>query len=304
MNPILKTNALTKRFGKILAVDNLEFDVQEGQVYGILGPNGSGKTTTLGMILGVTKKTKGSFSWFGDGESHKLRKSIGAILEHPIFYPFLNALENLRITALIKDLDNPPYEDVLKLVGLYARRKDPFRTYSLGMKQRLAIAASFLADPRVLIFDEPTNGLDPQGIADIRNLILKIHKMGKTIILASHLLDEVQKVCSDFMVLDRGKKIYSGSVESALNHKNKIELAAQDMEKLFKALQEYRPALSLIEQNGSLLIESGKEISTTDVNRYLIERGITLSHLLKVKGNLEEQFLAILNESDGEVAES
>mgnify|MGYP000956338405 FL=1 len=204
---ILHTEQLTKRFSRrILAVDGMDLEVPKGQVFGLLGPNGSGKTTTLGMILGVVSKTKGSYSWFGQGEDYRLRKKIGAILEQPNFYPFLSARQNIMVHSQIKDIRKPDTDGLLKLVGLYERADDPFKTYSLGMKQRLAIASAMLADPEVLIFDEPTNGLDPQGIAEIRKLILDIRDMDKTIILASHLLDEVQKVCSHFAVLRKGKK--------------------------------------------------------------------------------------------------
>ena len=163
MSIVLETNALTKHFGRIKAVNQLDLTIGNGQVFGILGPNGSGKTTTLGMLLGVTKRTSGSYSWFGQGEGYQLRKRIGAILEHPIFYPFLSAVENLKISAHIKNVSDPQYDRLLTMVGLYERRNDPFRTYSLGMKQRLAIACALVADPDLLIFDEPTNGLDPEG---------------------------------------------------------------------------------------------------------------------------------------------
>lgn len=295
MSTVLTTHGLTKRYGRILAVDKLDLEIASGQIFGILGPNGSGKTTTLGMILGVVKRTSGSYSWFGQGDHYYLRKRIGAILEHPIFYTYLNAVENLRISAHIKGVEAPDIDRLLKMVGLYDRRMDAFKTYSLGMKQRLAIAAALVCDPEVLIFDEPTNGLDPQGIADIRRLIMEIGQMGKTIILASHLLDEVQKVCTDFAVLRTGQKIFQGSVEEVLNQKQRIEVQAADQEALIRALDGHGAIHAVNHENGLLVIEH-RGLTTTDLNRFLFDKGIVASHLAAVRSNLEEQFLAILDQ--------
>lgn len=295
---ILQTDQLTKRFGRILAVDHLNLSVHAGQVFGILGPNGSGKTTTLGMVLGVISKTEGSYSWFGQGENHNLRKQIGAILEQPAFYPFLSARRNLEVTAHIKEVDKPKYDELLDLVNLSDRQYDKFKTYSLGMKQRLAIAAALLADPEVLIFDEPTNGLDPQGIAEIRNLIRTISATGKTIILASHLLDEVQKVCSHFAVLKKGKMIFTGSVDEVVRQKNQLEIAAKDNELLQRVVGEHFPIEKLVSENGLLLITGREEIDKANLNRTLMEKGIILTHLVERRSNLEEKFLNILAEDD------
>ena len=297
MTSILTTQNLTKRFGRILAVDALNLDIPRGQVFGILGPNGSGKTTTLAMLLGIVKSTAGSYSWFDSGDSYQLRKRIGAILEHPVFYPFLSAVDNLKIAAHIKDVKSYDDEAILRHVGLYERRHDAYRTYSLGMKQRLAIASAMVGDPEVLIFDEPTNGLDPQGIADIRRLILDISAMGKTILLASHLLDEVQKVCTHFCVLRSGKKIYQGSVADVLNQKQRIEVYAEQADKLFTVLQEHQQIQGLERQNGVFVIH-GEGVSPEELNKYLFARGICVSHLSRVHSNLEEQFLEILKEND------
>ena len=298
MPPVLQINSLSKHYGRIHAVDNLDLAVEQGQVFGILGPNGSGKTTTLGMILGVIKRTAGSYSWFDKGDGDRLRTRIGAILEHPIFYPYLSAVDNLRITSHVKAIANPEMDRLLQMVGLYDRRNDAFKTYSLGMKQRLAIAAALLSDPEVLIFDEPTNGLDPQGIADIRRLIIEIAGMGKTIILASHLLDEVQKVCSHFVVLRTGKKVYQGSVEEVLNQKQKIELWAPGHEELVRVLGSHADISSIDVQTDLITIEVKNGLATESLNRYLFDKGIIVSHLAMVRSNLEEQFLTILAEND------
>ena len=207
METILQINELTKRYRRLTALDGLSLEIEKGQVFGLLGPNGSGKTTTLGILLDVIQPTSGSFQWFGGESNSDSRKKIGSILETPCFYPYLSASRNLRIVAEIKGCEKKRIDEVLEWVGLYDRRNDSFKTFSLGMKQRLAIAAALLPDPPVLILDEPTNGLDPTGIAEIRGLIQDISERGKTLILASHLLDEVQKVCSHFAILQKGKKI-------------------------------------------------------------------------------------------------
>lgn len=297
MRPVLTISGLTKRFGRITAVDHLDLEIGAGQIFGILGPNGSGKTTTLAMVLGVLRKTSGNYSWFGMGEGYAIRKRIGAILEHPVFYPFLSAVDNLRIVAHIKDVQGWDADRLLQMVGLYERRHDAYRTYSLGMKQRLAIAAALVCDPEVLIFDEPTNGLDPQGIADIRHLILDIAATGKTILLASHLLDEVQKVCTHFCVLQTGKKIFQGKVEDVINQRKRIEISADDVHGLETALTAYPHTQSLERQNGVFVLR-GESATTADLNRYLFDRGITASHLALVRTNLEEQFLEILKGND------
>lgn len=196
METVLSIQKLTKNFGKLCAVNQLDLEVKRGQVFGMLGPNGSGKTTTLGMLMGVTHPTSGSFTWFGEKPSHITRKKIGAVLEHPIFYPYLSGQKNLELNAMIKGADPNNIPKVLEMVELSSRKDDKYRTYSLGMKQRLAIASALVSDPIILILDEPTNGLDPMGIAEIRQIIKRIAADGKTIILASHLLDEVQKVCT------------------------------------------------------------------------------------------------------------
>lgn len=296
---VLKIEQLTKRFSRrILAVDALDLEVKRGQVFGLLGPNGSGKTTTLGMVLGVVSKTNGSYNWFGKGDDYQLRKNLGAILEQPNFYPFLSARQNLVVHGRIKDIRKPDYDGLLRMVGLLERSNDPFKTYSLGMKQRLAIASAMLADPEVLIFDEPTNGLDPLGIAEIRQLILDIRDMGKTILIASHLLDEVQKVCSHFAVLRRGKKIYSGGVQEALQSTNTIAVGAEDVEVLRNVLSNSRGILGVSESPDGLMIDVSNDWTASSLNTYLVEHKVAIHYIQQKKSSLEEKFLAILREND------
>ena len=295
METILLTKGLTKHYGRIKAVDNLDLEIKKGSVFGILGPNGSGKTTTLGMVLDVINKTSGSYTWFGETPNKEHRKNIGAILETPIFYPYLSGDKNLELVCDIKEVTYSRIPEVIKQVGLKGREGDKFRTYSLGMKQRLSIASALLCSPEVMILDEPTNGLDPQGIAAIRELIINIAKGGKTIVLASHLLDEVQKVCSDFAVLKQGKLIYTGKVADVTEGAIAIEVMAKGP--IEDLLNSTNFILTVEEDRGKFLItlEEGKDAS--DVNKLLIDNGIIASHLFTVHKSLEKQFMEILNES-------
>ncbi|HRI79140.1 MAG TPA: ATP-binding cassette domain-containing protein [Cyclobacteriaceae bacterium] len=239
METVLSIQKLTKNFGKLCAVNQIDFEVKRGEVFGMLGPNGSGKTTTLGMLMGVTLPSSGSFTWFGEPPTNRQRKKIGAVLEHPIFYPYLTGQQNLELMALIKEAPVANINKVLDLVDLTARRNHEYKTYSLGMKQRLAIASALLNDPVVLILDEPTNGLDPMGIAEIREIIKKIALDGKTIILASHLLDEVQKVCSHFAILRKGTLVHYGPVDDVGKGEETIEVVAyhDDLQIILESFQ-------------------------------------------------------------------
>ena len=297
MSIIIQTNKLSKHYGKLIAVNELDLSIKKGEVFGLLGPNGSGKTTTLGMILDVTRSTSGTYQWF-DGKYRKnARKKVGAIIESPIFYPYMSALDNLKIVAKIKKQDFSDIDRVLKLVELYKRRKSPFRTFSLGMKQRLAIAAALIGNPEALILDEPTNGLDPQGIADIRELILKIASEGVTIILASHLLDEVQKVCSHVMIMNKGNKLTSGRVEDILQEKQVLELKSEELPTLKTALESFDFVDSIKDDNARVLIEVQQGIQAQHVNQQLMKQGIILSHLVVKEKSLEKFFLDLLNEN-------
>ena len=236
MNPletILSIKNLNKRYGSLQALKNVSFDIHKGNVYGILGPNGSGKSTTLGIALNVVNKTSGEYSWFGGTmETHEALKKVGAIIERPNFYPYMTAKENLELVCKIKGINYAKVNEKLELVGLVDRQNSKFSTFSLGMKQRLAIASALLNDPEILILDEPTNGLDPQGIHQIRDIIKQIASKGTTILLASHLLDEVEKVCSHVVVLNQGKMLYAGSVDQMNSSFGSIVVSAANMESL------------------------------------------------------------------------
>ena len=294
--PVLSIYNLTKYYGKLKALDNLSLEVFPGEILGFLGPNGSGKTTTLGILLGILKANSGTFSWFGNPPSHEQRKKIGALLETPLFYPYLSGYDNLKIIATIKDAPLTEIDEVLHIVGLEERRGSKFKTYSLGMKQRLAIAAALLGKPEVMILDEPTNGLDPTGIVEIRDLIVKIAKRGMTIVLASHLLDEVEKICTHVVVLERGKKLHAGSVSEVLRSSVTIELAAYDMKALQQALEEEAFVVATRPEAGLLIAELNRKVETSEINRLLTNKGIYVSHLALRKKSLENYFLELLSE--------
>ncbi|MEN8786420.1 MAG: ATP-binding cassette domain-containing protein [Flavobacteriales bacterium] len=294
MSTVLEIKNLTKAYGKFLAVDNLSLTVKKGNVFGILGPNGSGKTTTLGMVLDVLNTSSGTYSWFGEEQASNYRKKIGAILEHPIFYPELTGYKNLEVTALIKEVSLERIDEVLKKVELFERKDSAFNTYSLGMKQRLSLAAALLSDPEVLVLDEPTNGLDPEGIRQMRELILSIAAEGKTIIISSHILDEIQKMCTHFGILKNGKLLMQGAIGDLLTSKNEFSLNSQDVEQLKSCLKTH-PRLSKVEnKEGKLFATFNYTIKGSELNQFLFEKGIVVSELVEVKSSLEDEFLEIV----------
>jgi ABC-2 type transport system ATP-binding protein len=266
-------------------------------VYGILGPNGSGKSTTLGIILNVVNKTSGEFSWFdGNLTTHKALKKVGAIIERPNFYPYMTANQNLKLICKIKGISDDKIDDTLKTVNLHERKNSKFKTFSLGMKQRLAIASALLNDPEILILDEPTNGLDPQGIHEIRQIIKEIASKGTTILLASHLLDEVEKVCSHVVVIRKGIKLYSGRVDEMTASKGLFELKVDTNEdKLIEVLQSHDAIGKVSKDHETFIATLSNSISASEMNKYLFENGITVSHLVKRKPSLEQQFLDLTN---------
>jgi len=294
LEKILTVNNLTKKFGYLTAVKDLSFTIEKGNVYGILGPNGSGKSTTLGVVLNVVNSTTGEFSWFdGNTSTHEALKKVGAIIERPNFYPYMTAIQNLKLVCKIKEVPEDKIEEKLELVGLLERKNSKFRTYSLGMKQRLAIASALLNDPEILILDEPTNGLDPQGIHQIREIIKKVASEGTTILLASHLLDEVEKVCSHVVILRKGRKLYSGRVDDMLASHGFFELKSSDNTKLLAFLENNNSFSKIKNENGLITAFLKEEMNSEVLNRSLMEQGIVLTHLVQRKESLEEQFLAL-----------
>jgi ABC-2 type transport system ATP-binding protein len=298
LETILSLKDLTKKYGALTAVDSLSFTIEKGNVYGILGPNGSGKSTTLGMVLNVVNKTSGEFAWFGGNtETHEALKKVGAIIEHPNFYPYMTAVQNLALVCKIKDVPSDKIEEKLEIVNLLDRKDSKFKTFSLGMKQRLAIASALLNDPEILILDEPTNGLDPQGIHQIREIIRKIAAGGTTILLASHLLDEVEKVCSHVVIIRNGKKLYSGPVDAINASHGFFELQAKNMQ-LLQDLLIAHPGIENVTVKENVVTAILKEpMEAEAINEYLFEKGLSLSYLVKRKESLEEQFLELTKQT-------
>jgi ABC-2 type transport system ATP-binding protein len=267
-------------------------------VFGVLGPNGSGKTTLLGTVMGVLFPTEGTFHWFDRpaGDSTQRRK-IGTLLENPNFYPYLTGRQNLAITASIRGADERQIGEVLETVGLQEFAGLTFGQYSLGMKQRLAIGATLLGDPEVVVLDEPTNGLDPSGIADIRKLVGHIQQQGRTILLASHLLDEVQKVCTHVAILKQGRLLECGPMEQVLRDEAMIEVGAADLEGLRQALERFQPALKLTAREAGFIVRGSPEVTPEKLNRFCFEHGLSLNHLMPKKRNLESRFLELTDAS-------
>lgn len=293
---ILTVENLSKNYGRIQALRAVNFSVPKGCVFGILGPNGSGKTTLLGIIMDVLKATSGSYKLFDEEPGDVHRKMIGTLLETPNFYHYLSATENLKISASIKGRGHDDIENVLKTVNLYERRNSSFSTYSLGMKQRLAIGAALLGNPDVLVFDEPTNGLDPVGIAEIRTLIKDLSSKGKTIIMASHLLDEVEKVCTHVAILKKGDLIVTGNVKDIFISDDVVQVSAADMQQL-KDVMSSLPGLLRLNDTG-VFIEAAFRTRSADlasINQFCFSKGIVLSHLQMKHNSLETKFLELTN---------
>lgn len=298
MHPILTITGVSKNYGKLTALDGVSFEVPAGAVFGILGPNGSGKTTLLSIILDVLHADTGKFSWFGNSPQTNNRKQIGSLLETPNFYHYLSAVDNLKITQAISGRgDSSDIDKVLEIVKLSERKKSKFSSYSLGMKQRLAIGAALLGNPDVLVFDEPTNGLDPVGIAEIRDLIKSLAASGKTIIMASHLLDEVEKVCTHVAILKKGTLLTAGPVDEVLAQEDIVEIAASNNDALlntielmggFSKVKKHPNCLQLFYPVGTAQLES--------INKYCFEKGITLQQLQLKKKSLETKFFELTND--------
>ncbi len=297
MSIVLSLQNIAKSYGPVRALNGVSFDVPQGSVFGILGPNGSGKTTLLGIVMDVLKANSGDFRWFGQPGSPEQRRKIGSLLETPNFYSYLSAVNNLKITQAISSRGtDADIDDVLKKVNLYERRKYRFSSYSLGMKQRLAIAAALLGNPKVLVLDEPTNGLDPVGIAEIRNLIIELRSQGHTIIMASHLLDEVEKVCTHVAILKTGNLLTTGHVEEVLMDEDIVELSAANLGKLTEFFKRTGNTITIDEKANTVQIVFPKGTAKLDdINRQCFENGIVLNHLLLKKKRLEAKFFELTN---------
>lgn len=298
MSTVLSVDKVLKSYGSVKALNGVTFEVPEGSVFGILGPNGSGKTTLLGIIMDVLRANQGDFYWFGQpGTSPALRKKIGTLLETPNFYTYMSATDNLKVTQAISGRGTKnDINEVLKKVNLFDRRSSAFKTFSLGMKQRLAIAAALLGDPKVLVLDEPTNGLDPVGIAEIRELIVELRSKGHTIIMASHLLDEVEKVCTHAAILKLGHVVTTGSVEEIMLEDDVVELGASNLQALAEILKRLSKTVSIDEKTNTVQAVLPKGTARLDeINKFCFDNGIVLSHLAMRRKRLETRFFELTN---------
>ncbi len=292
---VIETSNLTKRYRKTLAVDQVSFQVEQGQVFGFLGPNGAGKTTTIGMLLGIITPTGGGFKLFGGDspkELHAARQRIGATLEYPNFYPYLSGRDNLRIVANVKGKGEDDIAEVLDIVGLTKRKKTKFQAYSLGMKQRLALASTMLGDPELIILDEPANGLDPEGMREIRGIIKDLSERGKTIFLSSHLLWEVERTCSHVAIIQHGRIIRQASVEEIKAGNPHAGLRGGDLSKLQQIASEYPDAVSATVRDSRVVVEL-RDDDLAALNRFVAERGVYLSHLALEERTLEDVFMEL-----------
>jgi ABC-2 type transport system ATP-binding protein len=293
---ILSIENIRKNYGNVQALKGVSFNVPKGTVFGILGPNGSGKTTMLGIIMDILKPTSGSYKLLGEVPNETHRSQIGTFLETPNFYHYLSAERNLKIAAAIKGRGAEDIPRVLEMVNLTQRKDSRFSTYSLGMKQRLAIASCLLGNPEVLILDEPTNGLDPVGIAEIRTLIKKLHQEGKTIIMASHLLDEVEKVCTHVAILKKGELVATGDVNEILANEDIVEVGAADMVKLKTCIQLLSGYTGVAEHPNMLQLHYPiGAVNLETINQHCFNNGVVLNNLQLKKKSLESKFMELTN---------
>ena len=296
MKEILSIQGLSKSYKNVRAIRNLDLQISEGQAYGILGPNGSGKTTTLSIATGIIKQDAGLFRWFNEAPEASQRRSIGSLIETPHFYPYLNLVKNLKIICDIKRMPYGDIDRVLETANLAERKKSKFSTLSLGMKQRLGIAAALLGDPRVLVLDEPTNGLDPEGIAEVRELVLQQVNAGKTLILASHILSEVEKICSHVAILKKGELLANGPVKELLAEDEIIEISSNNNEELKKLLKGSPMVKDIETENGLLVLTLNEEVIPADVNSFAFANKLVIHHMLSRKRSLESQFLELVKD--------
>ncbi|GAC1365828.1 MAG: ABC transporter ATP-binding protein [Ktedonobacteraceae bacterium] len=311
---VISTNRLTKAFGNLVAVNDLNLQVMRGDVFGFLGPNGSGKTTTIRMLLGLIRPSAGRAVLFGMDNAYQLPeilRRVGAIVETPTFYPYLSGIDNLRVIAANSGMvsgkaNNARYEEVLQIVELSAAKKMLYRKYSLGMKQRLGIAAALLADPELVMLDEPTNGLDPAGVIEIRRLIQHLAALGKTVFLSSHILSEVQQVCNRVAILRKGNLIKQGDVEELLREQEQIEIRMNqpaETEHALRLLQQLQgQGASWITRVGTEQNKRGQSVLMVDaptshsaeLNMVLARNNLFAAEIHPREGSLEEIYLQVV----------
>ncbi len=294
MDTVLKINNLSKNYGNIQAVRGISFEVKKGEVYGILGPNGSGKTTTLAVVLGILNANGGNYQWFDEPFTKIARRRIGSLIETPNFYPYLTLWENLQIVAKIKDAPEDDINYALGVANLLKRKHTKFGHLSLGMKQRMSIASVLVGNPEVLVLDEPTNGLDPEGFAEVRNIIQSQAQEGKTIIIASHILDEVEKVCSHVAILKSGEIVANGKVGELLSSEETVYIQSENLDKLEEVIIRSGFASKIYMTDDDLAVVLNPEYKSAELSKLCFEKGYPLSKIVVKKQSLEDQFLQLV----------
>ena len=295
---VVEIRGLTKRYpgrrgsGGVTAVDNIDLTVNKGEVYGFLGPNGAGKTTTLRMLVGLIAPTSGAISVFGQQPgSREALIQVGALIEGPAFYPYLSGRDNLKVVARYAGAHGKAIDEMLELVDLAGRSGDPYASYSLGMKQRLGVAAALLKDPELIVLDEPTNGLDPQGMRDMRALIRELGAQGRTVILSSHMLGEVQQICDRIGVIDHGRMITEGTVDE-LRGGIELVIAASPIDTAMSCIRDLTGVELLRTDHGRLYLEA-EERRTADINHALVTAGVAVTEIRREERELEDVFFAM-----------
>lgn len=294
--PAISVSNLSKRYGDVLAVNNASFEVPLGTICGFVGPNGSGKTTTIRMLLGLIKPSSGTGSIIGNSIGHpeKYLKEVGAMIEGPAFYPALSGLENLKVLAKLGGIPLERCQELLNLVDLGERGGDKYKTYSLGMKQRLGIAAALLPNPKLLILDEPTNGLDPAGIQEVRDLLEKLSSDGVTVFVSSHLLSELEMISKHLVMLRKGEVIFSGPIQELL-HRNKPTIIAKPSSQSslpFLAEIINRTGHKAVIEDDHVRVDADETFAIT-LNKLAFESGVVLAQLTPVRASLEETFFKL-----------
>jgi ABC-2 type transport system ATP-binding protein len=300
---VLRTTGLTKSFGKLKAVDNLNIEIRRGEVFGFLGPNGAGKSTTVGMILNLVAPTAGSIELFGHNLTENtwaVLRRIGAVIESPAFYPYLSGCDNLETLAMsIGGISSNKINEVLERVNLLDRAKDKYGNYSMGMKQRLGIASTLLRDPEFIILDEPTNGLDPAGMKEIRDLIPQLAHESRAVLLCSHLLHEVEMVCTRVAIIKQGVTLANASIQELLARGQMLEIKVDDLARAAAILTGFPGVKSVKTKDGYLMVEAPPE-NASRLNKALAEQGIFASELVNKSTGLENVFLQLTGGASGD----
>ncbi len=299
--PAIAVSNLSKRYDDVVALDDASFEVPLGTICGFVGPNGSGKTTTIRMLLGLIKPSSGTGSIIGNSISHpeKYLKDVGAMIEGPAFYPALSGLENLKVFAKLGGIPFERCQDLLELVGLADRGRDKYKNYSLGMKQRLGIAAALLPNPKLLILDEPTNGLDPAGIQEVRDLLEKLASDGVTVFVSSHLLSEIEMISKHLVMLRKGAVVFAGQIQDLLKRNKPMIIAKPSSINSLNYLAELigKTGHNVIIEGDHIQVDAEESFATT-INKIAFEGGVVLKQLTPVRPSLEETFFELTDELD------